>query len=158
MLAHDPATNNMTPMELLGNVILLIVGGNDTTRNSISGGLLALNENPKEYEKLLQNPGLVPKIVPEIVAGRQFARRHMARTALTDFELGGKQIREGLIASPCWFSLRYTATTRRSRTRRNSSSTARPAQARGIRLSAFTDAVGNRLADPATERHLGRRS
>lgn len=46
MLAHDEATNNMDPQELLGNVMLLIVGGNDTTRNSISGGVLALNQNP----------------------------------------------------------------------------------------------------------------
>ena len=62
MLAHDESTNNMEPMELLGNVMLLIVGGNDTTRNSISGGVLALNQNPAEYQKLLQNPALVPKI------------------------------------------------------------------------------------------------
>jgi len=46
MMAHDPSTSNMSPQELLGNVILLIVGGNDTTRNSISGGVLALNKNP----------------------------------------------------------------------------------------------------------------
>ncbi|HIE89226.1 MAG TPA: cytochrome P450, partial [Gammaproteobacteria bacterium] len=58
MLAHDESTNNMSPQELLGNILLLIVGGNDTTRNSISGGVLALNQNPAEYEKLIQNPGL----------------------------------------------------------------------------------------------------
>ena len=46
MLAHGESTRNMPPMEFLGNLILLIVGGNDTTRNSISGGVLALNENP----------------------------------------------------------------------------------------------------------------
>jgi cytochrome P450 len=49
MLAHGEATKNMPPMEYLGNIMLLIVGGNDTTRNSISGGVLALNENPAEY-------------------------------------------------------------------------------------------------------------
>ncbi|MEM7003640.1 MAG: cytochrome P450 [Pseudomonadota bacterium] len=94
MLAHDPSTNNMGPQELLGNIMLLIVGGNDTTRNSISGGVLALNENPDQYEKLLQNPGLIPKMVPEIVRW-QSPVAHMARTALQDTELGGKQIKAG---------------------------------------------------------------
>ncbi|MFT5014324.1 MAG: cytochrome P450, partial [Dinoroseobacter sp.] len=94
MMAHNPSTNNMSPQELLGNIILLIVGGNDTTRNSISGGVLALNENPSEYEKLLQNPGLIPKMVPEIIRW-QTPLAHMARTALEDTELGGKQIKKG---------------------------------------------------------------
>ena len=40
MLAHDPSTRDMDPMEYLGNLILLIVGGNDTTRNSMTGGIL----------------------------------------------------------------------------------------------------------------------
>ena len=52
MLAHGENTKNMQPFEFLGNLILLIVGGNDTTRNSISGGVLALNQFPGEYEKL----------------------------------------------------------------------------------------------------------
>ena len=91
MLAHDPSTNNMDPQELLGNVMLLIVGGNDTTRNSISGGVLALNENPDQYQKLMQNPGLIPKMVPEIIRW-QSPVAHMARTATEDTELGGKQI------------------------------------------------------------------
>ncbi len=94
MLAHDESTNNMTPQELLGNIVLLIVGGNDTTRNSISGGVLALNKNPDQYEKLLQNPGLIPKMVPEIIRW-QTPLAHMARTALADTELGGKQIKKG---------------------------------------------------------------
>ena len=94
MLAHDESTNNMSPQELLGNIILLIVGGNDTTRNSISGGVLALNQNPDQYEKLLQNPGLIPKMVPEIIRW-QTPLAHMARTALEDTELGGKQIKKG---------------------------------------------------------------
>ncbi len=92
MLAHDESTNNMEPQELLGNVMLLIVGGNDTTRNSISGGVLALNQNPDQYEKLLQNPGLIPKMVPEIVRW-QSPVAHMARTAMHDVELGGKLIK-----------------------------------------------------------------
>lgn len=93
MLAHDESTNNMEPQELLGNVMLLIVGGNDTTRNSISGGVLALNQNPDQYEKLLQNPGLIPKMVPEIIRW-QSPVAHMARTAMCDVELGGKLIKK----------------------------------------------------------------
>ena len=52
MLAHGESTKNMDPMEYLRNLILLIVGGNDTTRNSISGGVRFLNEHPSEFEKL----------------------------------------------------------------------------------------------------------
>ena len=93
MLAHDPSTNNMDAQELLGNIMLLIVGGNDTTRNSISGGVLALNQNPDQYQKLLQNPGLIPKMVPEIIRW-QSPVAHMARTATQDTEIGGKQIKK----------------------------------------------------------------
>ncbi|MFT7220410.1 MAG: cytochrome P450 [Candidatus Azotimanducaceae bacterium] len=94
MLAHDEATNNMEPQELLGNIMLLIVGGNDTTRNSISGGVLALNQNPDQYEKLRQDPGLIPKMIPEIIRW-QSPVAHMARTATQDVELGGKLIKKG---------------------------------------------------------------
>jgi len=94
MLAHSPATRTMGPSEFLGNLILLIVGGNDTTRNSISGGLLALNRNPAEYAKLRANPALVESLVPEIIRW-QTPLAHMRRTAVADAELGGKQIRKG---------------------------------------------------------------
>lgn len=94
MLAHDPSTNNLTPQQLLGNIMLLIVGGNDTTRNSISGGVLALSQNPDQYEKLLQNPALINTMVPEIVRW-QSPVAHMARTAMQDTVLGGKQIKAG---------------------------------------------------------------
>ena len=94
MMAHDPATRDMAPMEYLGNLILLIVGGNDTTRNSISGGLLFLNENPDQYEKLRNNHALVESMVPEIVR-YQTPLAHMRRTALQDTILGGQHIRKG---------------------------------------------------------------
>ncbi len=94
MLGHDESTRDMSPQELLGNILLLIVGGNDTTRNSITGGDLALNQNPGEYEKLMQNPGLIPKMVPEIIRW-QSPVAHMARTALEDYEFEGKQIKKG---------------------------------------------------------------
>lgn len=94
MLAHNPSTRNMPPMEYLGNLILLIVGGNDTTRNSISGGLYALNKNPDEYAKLKAKPDLIPNMVSEIIRW-QTPLAHMRRRALEDHEVGGKLIRKG---------------------------------------------------------------
>ena len=96
MLAHGEATRDLPsrPHEFLGNLMLLIVGGNDTTRNSISGGLLALNQFPHEYRKLRENPTLVPTLVPEILRW-QTPVIHMRRTALADTEVGGKTIRRG---------------------------------------------------------------
>ncbi len=94
MMAHSPATRNMQPSEFLGNLVLLIVGGNDTTRNSISGGLLALLQNPDEFAKLRANPGLISSMVPEIIRWVT-PLAHMRRTAVADAELGGKQIKAG---------------------------------------------------------------
>jgi cytochrome P450 len=81
-------------MELLGNLILLIVGGNDTTRNSISGGVLALNENPAEYDKLRGDVSLIPNMVSEIIR-YQTPLAYMRRTATRDTELRGRRIRAG---------------------------------------------------------------
>lgn len=94
MLAHSPATRNMTPMEYLGNLVLLIVGGNDTTRNSISGGVMFLNENPAEYDKLRADLSLIPNMVSEIIR-YQTPLMHMRRLALEDTVLGGQQIKKG---------------------------------------------------------------
>ncbi len=94
MMAHNPETRNMTPQEFMGNLVLLIVGGNDTTRNSMTGGLLALHDNPGEWDKLRNNPALVDNMVSEIIRW-QTPLAHMRRTALQDTELGGKQIKKG---------------------------------------------------------------
>jgi cytochrome P450 len=94
MLAHGEATRNMSAREYLGNVILLIVGGNDTTRNSMSGGLLFLSQNPDEYAKLRAKPELVESMAPEIIR-YQTPLAYMRRTALEDVEFGGQLIRKG---------------------------------------------------------------
>ena len=92
-LAHGEATKHMAPNEFLGNVLLLIVGGNDTTRNSISAGVQALNRFPEEYDKLKGNLNLIPNMVSEIVRW-QSPVAHMCRTAMADVEIGGQQIRK----------------------------------------------------------------
>jgi len=96
MLAHGENTKDMisNPMMFLGNVLLLIVGGNDTTRNSISGGVVALNQFPDEYAKLRENPGVIPNMVAEMVRW-QTPVIHMRRTATQDFILGGEKIKQG---------------------------------------------------------------
>jgi cytochrome P450 len=94
MLAHGESTRNMDRMEYLGNLILLIVGGNDTTRNTISGSLLALNQNPDQYDKLRANQDLIPSMVCESIRW-QTPLAHMRRRAIQDVELGGKQIKKG---------------------------------------------------------------
>jgi len=94
MLAHGKDTQNMDPMEYLGNLILLIVGGNDTTRNSISGGVYFLNKFPEQYKKLRENQDLIPTMVSEIIR-YQTPLAHMRRTATQDYILNGKQIKKG---------------------------------------------------------------
>jgi cytochrome P450 len=95
-LALGEATRDLPsrPHEFMGTLLLLIVGGNDTTRNSMSGGLLALNRFPDEYRKLMADPALITSMVPEIIR-YQTPVIHMRRTAVADFELAGKQIRKG---------------------------------------------------------------
>ena len=96
LLAHNPQTRNMLddPMEFLGNVTLLIIGGNDTTRHSMSGGVLFMDQNPAEFKKLKQNRSLIPNAVSEIIR-YQTPVAHMRRTATQDTEIRGQKIRKG---------------------------------------------------------------
>ena len=94
MLAHGESTRNMTPQEFLGNLILLIVGGNDTTRNSLTGSLYGFSQFPHQYQKLRANHDLLDSTIPEIIRW-QTPLAHMRRTAVTDIEIGGKHIKAG---------------------------------------------------------------
>jgi cytochrome P450 len=95
LLANNPATNgDNDPQRYFNNIILLIVAGSDTTRHSITGGLLALNQHPAEYEKLRNNHALLESAVPEFIRW-QSPVAYMRRTALEDVEIGGKTIRKG---------------------------------------------------------------
>jgi cytochrome P450 len=94
MMAHSEGTRAIDRENLLGNLVLLIVGGNDTTRNSMTGSVLALNEYPEQYDKLRTNPALIASLVPEVIRW-QTPLAHMRRTALVDTEIGGKKIKKG---------------------------------------------------------------
>lgn len=94
MLAHGESTKNMPPMEYLGNLILLIVGGNDTTRNTLSGSVLALNQNPEQFAKLKADQSLIPNMVSETIRW-QTPLAHMRRRTTCDVELNGVTIPKG---------------------------------------------------------------
>ncbi len=94
MLAHGEATRNMSPVEYLGNLVLLIVGGNDTTRNTMSASVLNLANNPEQFQRLVAEQDLIPSMVAETVRW-QTPLAHMRRTAKCDTELGGQQIKAG---------------------------------------------------------------
>ena len=93
-LVHGEATRNMEPMEYLGNLLLLIVGGNDTTRSTMSASVLCLDRNPEQFAQLRADPSLIPNMVSETIRW-QTPLAHMRRTALEDTVLGGQTIRKG---------------------------------------------------------------
>ncbi|HEY5290267.1 MAG TPA: cytochrome P450 [Caulobacteraceae bacterium] len=94
MLCHGESTKDMDRMEYLGNLILLIVGGNDTTRNTISGSIFALNQNPDQYQKLRDNHGLIPAMVSETIRW-QTPLAYMRRTLKQDFTIRDKDLKAG---------------------------------------------------------------
>ena len=94
LMANDPRMQAMDDMEFMGNLILLIIGGNDTTRNSISGGVLGLSKTGGSFDQLLSDPSLVPGFVPEVIRW-QTPLAHMRRIATEDIELQGQSIKAG---------------------------------------------------------------
>lgn len=96
MLQSNDDTKNLInkPLEFLGNLALLIVGGNDTTRNSMTGGVLALSRFPDEFIKLKSDLGLIPNMVSEIIRW-QTPLAYMRRIAKADVELNGQLIKKG---------------------------------------------------------------
>jgi cytochrome P450 len=94
LMANDPRMQAMDDMEFMGNLILLIIGGNDTTRNSISGGVLGLSKTGGSFGQLLSDPSLVPGFVPEVIRW-QTPLAHMRRVATEDVELRGQSIKAG---------------------------------------------------------------
>jgi cytochrome P450 len=93
-MAHSESMGNMPFQERTGNLILLIVGGNDTTRNSMSGAIHAFHQYPQEWAKLIADPSRIPAAVPEIIRW-QTPLAHMRRTCVEDTEVGGKAIKKG---------------------------------------------------------------
>lgn len=93
-LANSTVLADLSPRELLGTLTLLIIGGNDTTRNSISGGVVALDAHPDQYRALREDPARIPDAVQEIIRW-QTPLAHMRRTATRDTELAGRPIRAG---------------------------------------------------------------
>jgi cytochrome P450 len=94
MLAHSDSTRDMSPRQFLGTLLLLIIGGNDTTRNSISAGILATNRWPEQFEKLKADRSKIPNAVAEIIRW-QTPLAFMRRTTTEDVEIGGKVIPKG---------------------------------------------------------------
>ena len=94
MMIHSDAMNQMSPEEFMGNLVLLIVGGNDTTRNTMSGIIHAFDKFPDQRKKFEEHPELIPNAVQECIR-YQTPLAHMRRTATEDTELFGQQVRKG---------------------------------------------------------------
>jgi cholest-4-en-3-one 26-monooxygenase len=84
----------LTEGELFHNGFQYVIGGLETTRNAISGGLLALLQHPAECAKLINNPALMPTAIEEILRWSS-PITHIARVATRDIEVSGTLIRDG---------------------------------------------------------------
>ena len=94
-LANGSANGDpLPPFELLSYFALLIIAGNETTRNATTGGLFAFINHPEQWERLKRDPSLVSSAVEEIVRWTSPVVQ-FTRTATADTDLHGKKIREG---------------------------------------------------------------
>ena len=94
LMAHSPQSKDFTLPEVLGDSIILLVGGNDTTRNTLTGSVYAMDRFPEQNEKVRANPKLIPNMVSETIRW-QTPLTHMMRKANEDVEVGGKLIKKG---------------------------------------------------------------
>ena len=154
MLAHGEATRDMDRMEYLGNLILLIVGGNDTTRNTITGSVLALHQNPDQNRILRDNPALIPAMVSETIRW-QTPLAYMRRTALRTTNWAARPSGKAT-SSPCGTS-RATATKRSSTARTTIGSSGRACASTCRSASASTAAWATDWPN-SSSRSSGRRS
>jgi cytochrome P450 len=94
VMLHSDAMGHMDDGEFMGNLILLIVGGNDTTRNSMSAFAYGMQQFPEQRAMLEADPTLIPNAVQEIIRW-QTPLAHMRRTAVADAQVGEHTIRAG---------------------------------------------------------------
>ena len=94
MMIHSESMNQMSPEEFMGNLVLLIVGGNDTTRNTMSGIIHAFDKFPDQRKLFEQDPSLIPNAVQECIR-YQTPLAHMRRTCTEDTEQFGQKIKQG---------------------------------------------------------------
>ncbi|HEY8518289.1 MAG TPA: cytochrome P450 [Candidatus Binatia bacterium] len=94
LMTSEVDGEKLSEMEFDSFFLLLAVAGNETTRNLISGGMLALIEHPDERRKLIENPNLIPTAVEEMLRWVSPVSQ-FRRTATRDTEIRGQKIREG---------------------------------------------------------------
>jgi cytochrome P450 len=94
MLAQDSVTADQPDTHFLGNLMLLIVGGNDTTRNTMSASINAFHKFPEQLDILKARPELLDNMISEVVRW-QTPLSHMRRTAMVDTHIGDQRIKKG---------------------------------------------------------------
>jgi cholest-4-en-3-one 26-monooxygenase len=94
LIAASVDGEKLNEMEFEAFFLMLAVAGNETTRNAISGGMLALTQHPEQRQRLIDDPSLIPSAIEEILRWVTPVI-HFRRTVTRDVELRGQQLREG---------------------------------------------------------------